>query len=562
LERRLAAILAADVVGYSKLMTENEEATLSQLKAHRAVVFDPRIADHNGRIIKLIGDGTLVEFASVVDAVTCAVAIQSAMAEADSPIRLRIGINLGDVIVDGDDIYGDGVNIAARLEALAESGGICISSIVHESLGNRVDAAFTDAGEHEVKNITRPIRVFRWPANEAQDAARLTLIPDEARQDHTIAVARFENLSNDEELGFFCEGVTQDIITAFGTVEQLTVVADEHRVAEDKAHFVLSGKVRKGGNRLRVSAQLVDRDTGVQRWAERYDRAAEDLFQVQDDVTRNIVIAVHAELGSGSYHNRWQWGTENFEAWQLMAKGFHEFQKFSPESLAKTAALWEQAMGVDPDYLAPLMGCGYCWGHLAFLADGDEKAALIAKAESTFERSVAEAPDDVRPYAAKRSLETARGDHAAAVAAARTAHTMAPNDSYTRAALGMALTAAASPEEALAHLTKAFQEMPAPPGWAVMAQIHCHFMLGDLEEARRLSRHMVARLPEAYSGQAMTAALAAALGDAEEAATMRAATLDMDPQFSVNTFVRWQGLKDRDYGRRLLDALAAAGLPA
>jgi len=561
LERKLAAILAADVVGYSKLMTEDEEATLRALKAHRAELFDPQIAAHNGRIIKLIGDGALVEFASVVDAVTAAVAIQTAMEDAVSPIRLRIGINLGDVIVDGDDIYGDGVNIAARLEALAETGGICISGIVHESLGNRVDTAFSDAGEHEVKNITRPIRVYRWPAKDPAPPSRLTLIPAEAREDQTIAVTPFENLSTDAELGFFCEGITQDIITAIGAVEQLTVVADEHRVGEDKAHFALSGKVQKGGNRIRVSAQLIDRATGVQRWAERYDRNADDLFQVQDDVTRNVVIAVHAELGSGSYHNRWQWGTENFEAWQLMAKGFHEFQKYSPESLAKTVAFWEQAMETDPDYLAPLMGCGYCWGHLAFIADGEKKAALIAKAEAAFERTVVAAPDDIRPYAGKRALETARGDYDAAVAASRTAHAMAPNDSYTRATLAVMLSLAAKPDEALALLTKAFQEMPEPPGWAVMAQIHCHFMLGDLEEARRTSRQMVARLPDAYSGQAMTAALAAALGDPEEAAQMRAATLEKDPQFSTEIFVRWQGLKDQDYGRRLRDSLLAAGLP-
>ena len=561
MERRLAAIFAADVVGYSKLMTENEEATLSQLKAHRARLFDPKVAEFNGRIIKLIGDGTLVEFASVVDAVTCAIAIQSALYEAESSIRLRIGINLGDVIVDGDDIYGDGVNIAARLEALAETGGICISSIVHESLGNRIDAVFADGGEHEVKNIARPIRVFRWPAHASEGASRLELIPAEVTQDHTISVTRFESLSNDEELGYFCEGISQDIITAFGNIEQLTVVADEHRIDADKAHYVLSGKVRKGGNRIRVSAQLIDRHTGVQRWAGRYDRDAGDLFDVQDNVTQNIVIAIHAELGSGSYHNRWQWGTENFEAWQLMAKGFHEFQTFSPESFAKTVAYWERTLSIDPDYLAPLMGCGYCYGHLAFIAEGNEKETLIAKAQKAFDRSVVEAPGDVRPYAAKRALETARGDYDAAVAAGRTALEMEPSDSYTQAVFGMMLAMAAKPSEALVHLTKAGHEMTSPPGWFTMAQTHCHTMLGNLDQALHISRQTVVRVPEFYGGPAMNAAVAAECGHTEEAAKMRAVMLDMDPQFSAATFVKWQGQKDRAYCSRLLDALKSAGLP-
>ena len=253
-------------------------------------------------------------------------------------------------------------------------------------------------------------------------------------------------------MGYFCEGISQDIITVFGNIEQLTVVADEHRIDKDKAHYVLSGKVRESGNRIRVSAQLIDRRTGVQRWAERYDRDASDLFDVQDDVARNIVIAIHAELGSGSYHNRWQWGTENFEAWQLMAKGFHEFQKFSPESFEKTVVLWEKALSIDPDYLAPLMGCGYCYGHLAFIAEGEDKERLIAKSQAAFDRSVVEAPSDVRPYAAKRALETARGDYDAAVAAGRTALEMEPNDSYTRAVLGMMLAMAAKPTEALVYL--------------------------------------------------------------------------------------------------------------
>jgi adenylate cyclase len=542
-------------------MAADEAGTLAALREHRESLFNPETEKRGGRIVKLMGDGALVEFPSVVNAVEAALAIQQSLSANTGAIQLRIGINLGDVIIEGDDIYGDGVNVAARLEALAEPGGICISFVVYESLGNRVDAEFTDDGEHEVKNIDRPIRVFRWPAQASEREARLQLIPAEAKQDHTITVARFENLSNDEELGFFCEGVCEDIVTAFGNVEQLTVLSEARSGEEEKAHYTLSGKVRKSGSRIRVSTQLNDSHTGVQRWAGRFDRDANDLFDVQDDVTRNIVIAVHAELGSGSYHNRWQWGTENFEAWQLMAKGFHEFQKFSPESFAKAVAFWEKALSMDPNYLAPLMGCGYCYGHLAFLADGEEKENLIAKSRAAFERSLVEAPDDVRPYAAKRAFETARGDYEAAIAAGRTALALEPNDSYTRAVLGMMLSMAAEPREALMHLTKASRDMASPPGWFYLAQTHCHFMLGALDDALQVSRQAVERVPEFYGGPAMTAALAAACGRRDEAALMCARMLDMDPHFSAATFVKWQGQKDPAYRRRLLEALTSAGLP-
>ena len=567
MERRLAAIMATDVVGYSRLIRADEEGTIVALQALRADLIDPKIAEHHGRIVKLMGDGMLVEFASVVDAVHAAVETQQAVTDhnaevpAGKRIELRIGINLGDVVIDGDDIQGDGVNVAARLEGMAEPGGICISGMVYEGVRDRMDVPFEDLGEQEVKNIERPVRVWRWPAQKSMGESRLELIPAEAKQEHTISVNRFENLSNDEELGFFCEGVCEDIITAFGNVDQLTVLMEGHRAEEGKAHYVLSGKVRKSGSRIRVSTQLNDSHTGVQRWAGRYDRDAGNLFDVQDDVTRNIVIAVHAELGSGSYHNRWQWGTEDFEAWQLMAKGFHEFQKFSPESLERTVAFWEKALSLDPDYLAPLMGCGYCYGHLAFVAEGEEKENLIAKSLAAFERSVVEDPDDVRPYAAKRAAETARGDYDAAVAAGRTALEMEPNDSYTRAVLGQVLSMAGEPREALMHLIKAGRDMASPPGWLYLAQTHCHYMLGALDDALQVSRQAVERVPEFYGGPAMTAALAAERGRSGEAAKMCARMLDMDPHFSSATFVKWQGLKDPDYRHRLVDALKSAGLP-
>jgi len=561
IKRRLTAILTADVVEYTKLMAQDEDGTLVALHEHRQRLFNPEIAKRGGRIVKLMGDGTLVEFPSVVDAVEAALSIQKAGAANDDTIKLRIGINLGDVIIDGDDIYGEGVNVAARLEELAEPGGICISFIVHQSLGNRVDTEFVDAGEHQVKNIARPIRVFRWPARRAESGSGRELIPTELKRDHTISVLPFESLSSDEDLSYLCEGIAQDIITAIGNIEQLTVVAEEHRVAKDKAHYILTGKVRKFGNRIRVSAQLVDRHSGVQHWADRFNREASDLFEVQDDVARNIVIAIHTELGAGSYHNSWQWGTENFEAWQLMAKGFREFQKFSPDSIAKTASIWEQALTIDPDYLAPLMGSGYCYAHLALVADADKAQEYIARAQSIFERSAAQAPKDIRPYATKRGIEIALGNYDGAVAAAQTAFNMRPNDPHCRAALAVALLSADRPAEALPQITKAIQDATDPAGWYILTRIQCNYMLGKLAEAFREGRDTVTRIPDFYPGPVLTAALAIELGEKNEAEAMRKKVLKVDPQFSATLFVRSLGLKNIKHRKRVMSALKAAGLP-
>ena len=301
--------------GNSRLMSNDEEGTLARLKAHRDEVANPAIAKHKGRVVKLMGDGMLAEFASVVDAVRCAVDIQEAMREhgADLPedrrIQLRIGINLGDIIVEGDDIYGDGVNVAARLEALAEPGGICISSIVQESAGNRIETEFGDAGEHDVKGIARPIRVWRWPATDAVQAP-LTL-PDKP----SIAILPFDNMSSDPEQDFFAEGIAEDIITELSKFRSLFVIARNSSFAfkgqtlEVKeigqrlgVRYVVEGSVRRAGNRVRISAQLIDAMTDAHLWAERYDRDLADIFAIQDEVTLAIVTAIEPTLAGSERH--------------------------------------------------------------------------------------------------------------------------------------------------------------------------------------------------------------------------------------------------------------------
>jgi adenylate cyclase len=570
MERRLAAILAADVVGYSKMMSADEAGTLAALKTHRAEVFDPVTDRHNGRIVKLMGDGVLVEFASVVDAVECAIEVQTALSNAnDSRIKLRIGINLGDVMIDGDDLYGDGVNVAARLEAIAQPGGICISSIVHESLRNRIEADFADAGEHQVKNIDRPIHVYRWlakPSDRSSADARTPVadhLPSQARHKPTITVLPFENLSNDDELGFFCEGIAEDITTALGHVAQLTVVANKPSSAgqagQQAARYVLEGSVRKSGARLRVSAQLIDSFSGVQTWAQRYDRDAQDMFEMQDDVTRNIVIDVHTALGAGAYTNRWQQGTNNFEAWQLAATAFNEFQKFSPDSFAKCAAMWEAALAIDPDFLSPRMAAGYCYAQMALTTDAKTSEAYIARAEAAVEFGLAVAPHDTRSYAPRRGIEVAKGNHAGAIAVTR--EEIDISNEPGSAGLAMALMAAGEPDQALVQINKTIQQIPNYPGWYAMIKIQCHYMMDELDEALREAEGILARAPEFYPGPVLAAALYAELGRPDDARNMSEKVRRMDPQFSIDTFVKSQGLKSVKHRERLFAALSSAGLP-
>ncbi len=581
MERRLAAILAADVVGYSKLMAENEAGTLVALKSHRVQIFDPAIAKHNGRLVKLMGDGVLVEFASLVDAVECAVAVQTACSTADDKrVRLRIGVNLGDIIIDGGDIYGDGVNIAARLEAMAAPGGVCISSIVYESLGNRVDVAFVDAGEHEVKNIPRPIHVYHWTAKagDARSAGDHRPVSDRlpATVPHrsTISVTPFENLSNDSELGFLCEGIAEDIITALGNISQLTVVRPTPALgardgagsladtaARQPARYTLEGSVRKAGNRIRVSAQLLDSFSGIQSWAQRYDRDVGDMFQVQDDVARNIVIAVHGELGAGSYSDRWQRGTNNFEAWQLSAKSFHEFQKHSPDSIAKSAAMWDRAFAIDPDFLAPRAASAFCYAQMALWKDRKTAEEYIAKARSYIDIAMAAAPRDARPYSAKRAIEIAKGNYAEAIAAAQTACDLEPNEPSCVANLALAVMCADEPRKALALMTKATQEISNYPGWFATVKIQSHYMMGNLAEAVHEAEDILRRAPDFYAAPVLLAALNAELGRVDEARKMGEKVRQMDPQFSVETFVKSQGLKNIEHRERLFTALTSVGLP-
>ncbi len=330
MSRKLAAILAADMVGYSKAMAEDEAGTLARVKAHRSELFNPAVATHNGRVVKLMGDGTLVEFASVVDAVECALSIQTALAVDPNGISLRIGINLGDVLIDGDDVYGDGVNVAARLEPLSPEGGVCLSDMVYQNVQSRIDASFDDLGEQSLKNIDRPVRAWAWrPANATPGPAAASK-PDRP----SIAVLPFNNMSGDPEQEYFSDGITEDIITELSRFRDLFVIARNssfsfkgravkvQEIGRDLGvGYLVEGSVRKSGNRVRVTVQLIEAASGNHVWAERYDRQLEDIFDLQDEITQAIVTQLPMRIQNARVDALRQKPSENLSAYDLFLQG-------------------------------------------------------------------------------------------------------------------------------------------------------------------------------------------------------------------------------------------------
>ena len=375
-ERRLAAILAADVAGYSRLMSVDEEGTLAALKAYRRELVDPKIAEHRGRIVKTTGDGVLVEYASAVDAVRCAVEIQRAMGERnatipeDRRIEFRIGVNVGDIIIDDSDIFGDGVNIAARLEGLAETGDICVSGRVQEDVQGKIDVTFDDAGDQQLKNIARPVKVYRirlgTSATKMERASARSNRP-------SIAVLPFQNMSGDPEQEYFADGMVDEIITGLSRIKWLSVISRNStfiykkksvamKEVADKfgVRYVLEGGVRKAGNRVRITAQLIDVETDAHLWAEQYDRLLEDVFALQDEITMRVVGAIEPSLRKAEIDRIVRQRPNTFNAYDLLLRSQQFVFAGMPKEATKAIPLLEEALKLEPDYSAAHAYLSWC----------------------------------------------------------------------------------------------------------------------------------------------------------------------------------------------------------
>lgn len=558
MKRRLIAVLVIDIAGSAELTNADEEGMHARIMALQDKIIAPVVATWEGRVVKYLGDGALAEFPSVVNAVQAAIDILRQNREKEDTltetqrIHLRAGVNLGDVILQNGDIHGEGVNIAARLEGLADPDGLCISGLAYEGLGPKRAHDFADSGPYKVKNIDKPIRVFRW-----RTEGDSSVVPRAAEVQTTIAIAAFRHGSVSNEIEELSSGLAEDIAIAIGTVAQLTVV-DESRSLEPP-RYRLSGSIRVAGERVRVQCKLVDQFSGVQVWAQRYDRSGSDLFELQDDLAQKIVIDVHTTLGAGSYTNRWQQGTHNFEAWRLSARAFMEFQKYSPDAMEKCIGIWTEALERDPAFPTPRIARSYCRARIA-LWSPDRSEELIAAAEEDFTMAMAASDaDDSRPYSLLRAIRIARNDHDGAVAAANEGLAHEPSNPATRATLAYALCMADRSEEALVEIRKATSEIVNYPGWFSMIKILSLLFTGDIASAREEAEGIVARQPDFYAGRPLLAVCHVESGAKEAAKAVADIVKSRDSKFSINTLVASFGLKNEQNRDRLRLALVDAG---
>jgi len=549
--RRLAAILAADVVGYSRMMGADEAGTLAALKRHRETVFDPAVAQHNGRVVKLIGDGTLVEFASVVDAVNCALAIQRAV-KAQAPangrgIVLRIGVNLGDVIIDGDDIYGDGVNVAARLEPLAEPGGVCVASIVNESVGTRVAVSFKDGGEVAVKNIDRPIRVWKWHPDHDPLPVRAAPQAGGGRPEQpSIAVLPFNNMSGDPEQEYFSDGITEDIITDLSKVGGLMVIArnssfaykgknpDIRVVGRDLGvGSVLEGSIRKAGNRVRITAQLIDAATGGHLWADRYDRDLTDIFEVQDEVTRNIVEALKVTLTPKEEARLADNPTDSIEAHDLFLRGRELIQSpnIDRAKYERAIELFERAIALDPGYAQAHAGLG-----LAHVFDfhnrwTDHPDRSLRLADELATKAIALDPEEPFAYFALSITAGMLRDDQRSKAAIDKALALNPNYPPALNARGAFNVYGGRPEAAIPDIERAIRLDPAFSQQYLHFLGLAHLLIGNYETAAMMFRERILLFPKTDVSRSALAAALGHLGAVEEARRVWAELMKINPKY-------------------------------
>ncbi|HEV7256578.1 MAG TPA: adenylate/guanylate cyclase domain-containing protein [Bosea sp. (in: a-proteobacteria)] len=577
--RRLAAILAADVVSYTRLMEADEQGTLARLKSLHRDVLQPEAGRHGGRIFKTIGDGVLIEFASAVDAVRGAIEIQRSLAlpgegiAAKQRLALRIGISLGDVIVEGDDLYGNGVNVAVRMQTLAAPGGICISGNVHEHLGNALDIAFDDLGEQAVKNLDRPIRCYRVSDAALKPGDRIVAapaLPDEP----SIAVLPFDNLSGAAEQDYFADGITEDIITALSRLRWLFVIArnstfsykgrgvDVRQVARELGvRYVLEGSVRAAGQRIRITGQLIDAQSGKHLWAEKYDRDLTDVFVVQDEITNVVVATIEPHLYAAEGARAAGKTPGNIDAWGLAVRAMGLINKVGRRQNDEAQTLLRQAISLDPGYARAhaLLGWAIWWASLCYWVpetrEGYAQAARHAEVGLTCD------PGD--PWARMTfglCLSTA-GQHERALAELRAALELNPSFALGRSAYGWGLLRSGRYDDAVAETGKAIRMSPLDSFAGIYTAIHGLALLGArrFEEALPHLRRSVAAFTE-YSGHYNTLiSCCGHLGLIEEAQEFIAARARVGPPLRLS--VLRQNLGKFAHCEVFVEGLKKAGVP-
>jgi len=573
-QRRLAAILAADVVGYSRLMAEDEAGTLAALKLRRREVLAPLVNQHGGRIFKLMGDGVLVEFPSVVDAVQCAVAVQKEMAGANAvlpankQVLLRIGVNLGDVMVEGSDLYGDGVNLAARLEGLAEPGGICLSETAHHHVASKLRLGYRDLGEQSVKNFDRPVRVYSVGTEPAPAGSQAT---GPMRDKPAIVVLPFANMSGDPEQEFFADGLTEDVITELSRFRDLLVISrntstrykgkavEVKKIARELAvHYLLEGSVRKVGNRVRVTVQLIDAETDRHIWADRYDRELEDIFAIQDEVTSSVVATLSRRVEAATRERAANKPTENMVAYECVLAGKLLHHRSTKEDNVAAMVMLERAIELDPRYAHAhaWAACtlGQAWSN-GFCADRDATWNRIIEELQTA-HALDDNDSDVHRILA--AVHLTHNDHDKATYHQDRALALNPNDDLIVVQQGEILTWLGRADEGIDWIKKAMRLNPYHPEryWNHLGR--AYFVAHRYSEAVEAVKHITTL---DHFHHAFLAAANGQTGNEVEARTHAKEALARKPDFTAADYlstVHYKRQEDLDHHRA---SLLKAGLP-
>lgn len=571
--RRLSAILAADVVGYSRLMESDETGTLRALSEVLDHSVTPLITKFQGRVVKLMGDGVLAEFGSVVDAVSCADEWQNVMASehASSPIRFRIGVNLGDVIIQADDIFGDGVNIAARLETLADPGGICVSGTVHREVRAKLDLQFRDLGVKTVKNISEPLHVFAIERDKTVDID--LSLPDKP----SIAILPFDNMSGEAEQDYLADGITEDLITALSKVRWFFVIArnstfsykgkaiDVTKVGRELGvKYVMEGSVRKAGNRVRVTAQLIDATNGHHVWAERYDRQIEDIFDLQDEMTQTIIGAVEPEISAAERARVSAKPPDNLDAWECFQRGVWHMWTYSKDDHENALKFLTRASELDPGFAPAHAYRGYVHYQSVVMHWSDDFKASLNNGMIAARKALAADERDAVAYFSIGRIHMMQGDQGDAIAALETAIKLNPSFAQAHHGLGMALCLAGRFEEAHAASSMCERLSPRDPIiWASLAvQALTSTLAKDYETALAWGQKAL-RNPNAtgYWPHAMMAAPLAHLGRIDEAKHALENALKEVPTLTIGQLKETYPTTEPGGLEPYLQGLRLAGLP-
>jgi adenylate cyclase len=582
--RKLVAILVADVVGYSRLAGADEDRTLSRLRGLRSDLIDPAIAAHHGRIVKRTGDGSIIEFRSVVDAVRCALEVQNGLIERNAGlpperrIEFRVGIHVGDVVEESDgDLMGDGVNIAARLEGVAKPGAICLSEQAYWQVKGRLDLKVTDLGPTQLKNIAEPIHVYSLEVGAPAQAKHTPAPAPEksAAPRLSIAVLPFANMSGDPEQEYFADGISEDIITALSKLPQLFVIArnssftfkGRHALVTEVAKslgvaHVLEGSVRKSGSRVRITAQLIDASTGGHVWAERFDRELTDIFAVQDDVTAKIVSALSLNLDGSDLLRRFAAArTDNIQAYDCYLRGRALWQRSTKEPNAQARALLERAVELDPKFAAAhaLLSIVHNFDYINEWSASPSKSKESARASALRAVSLDDADPHVHIVMADAHLWDRHLDDA--MREANWALALSPNYPGTHLVLGLALHYSGRSEEALGCFDRALALDPFFPDVHLQFQAQAMYQLGRYAEAAALLKRRILRNPDTDTSRVWLAAAYGQMGQFEEAREAWREALRVNPAYSLEHRRKVLPYKNPEDFERVVEGLRKAGLP-